>query len=178
MILGEPGDPSAPPGPRPWCLALYDRAVPNMDLRLRQRSLTVSPARAAFSGLSEQRMGRKAVFVVIRKYAAGAGADEVARRVGEGLVPVLRDLPGFRAYYAFVGEDQRPVSVSIVATRADAVLANRRVRDWVTANMADLIPEPPEITMGEMLVDAATYDDEAEGGRGGASDPDWVDGGV
>ena len=97
------------------------------------------------------------MFVVIRKYAAEAAAEEVARRVGEGLVPVLRDLPGFRAYYAFVGEDNRPVSVSIVAARADAVLANRRVRDWVASNMADLIPDPPEITMGEMLVDAATF---------------------
>jgi hypothetical protein len=40
------------------------------------------------------------VFVVIRRYAAGARESEVARRVGEGLVPVLRRLPGFRAYYA------------------------------------------------------------------------------
>jgi hypothetical protein len=123
-------------------------------------------------------MGRTAVFVVIRQYAAGAEADTVARRVGEGLVPILRDLPGFRAYYAFVGEDHRPVPVSIVATRADAVLTNRRVRDWVAANMADLIPEPPEITMGEMLVDAATSDDEAAGRQGGGSDTEWVDGGV
>ena len=118
------------------------------------------------------------MFVVIRTYTAGAAAEEVARRVGEGLVPVLRDLPGFRAYYAFVGEDNRPVSVSIVATRADAVLANRRVRDWVAANMADLIPDPPEVTMGDMLVDAATSGDEAEGGRGGAPDAEWADGGV
>jgi hypothetical protein len=129
-------------------------------------------------GLSERGTGRKAVFVVIRTYTAGAAAEEVARRVGEGLVPVLRDLPGFRAYYAFVGEDHRPVSVSIVATRADALLANRRVRDWVAANMADLIPDPPEVTMGEMLVDAATSGDEAEGGSVRASDAEWVDGGV
>jgi hypothetical protein len=32
--------------------------------------------------------------------------------------------------------------------------------------------------MGEMLVDAATHDDEAEGGRGGASDAEREDGGV
>ena len=118
------------------------------------------------------------MFVTIRKYAAGARADEVARRVGEGLVPVLKQQPGFRAYYAFVGEDGRPVSVSIVASRDAAVVANERVREWVTANMADLIPDPPEISMGEMLVDAATSGDEAEGGRGGASDAEWVDGGV
>ena len=95
------------------------------------------------------------MFVVIRRYAAGARAEEVARRVGEGLVPILTKLPGFRAYYCFVGEDGRPVSVSIVDSRAAAVVANERAREWVAANMADLLPDPPEVTMGEMLVDAA-----------------------
>jgi hypothetical protein len=102
-----------------------------------------------------------AVFVTIRRYAAGARADEVARRVGEGLVPVLQQQPGFRAYYAFVGEDGRPVSVSIVANRDAAVVANQRAREWVAANMADLIPDPPEVSMGEMLVDAATFGEAA-----------------
>ena len=97
------------------------------------------------------------MFVVIRKYAAGARAGEVARRVGEGLVPILTKLPGFRAYYCFVAEDGRPVSVSIVESRDAAVVANERAREWVAANMADLIPDPPEVTMGEMLVDAATF---------------------
>ncbi len=100
------------------------------------------------------------MYVVIRRYAAaGARAGEVARRVGEGLVPVLAKLPGFRAYYCFVGEDGRPVSVSIVESRAAAVVANERAREWVAANMADLLPDPPEVTMGEMLVDAATFDE-------------------
>jgi hypothetical protein len=114
------------------------------------------------------------MFVVIRRYAAGARADEVARRVGEGLVPALRDLPGFRAYYAFVGEDGRPASVSIVDSRAAAVVANERAREWVAANMADLIPDPPEVTMGEMLVDAATFGEgagqEAAASGGGAQE--------
>ncbi len=99
------------------------------------------------------------MFVVIRRYAAGARANEVAQRVGEGLVPILTKLPGFRAYYCFVGEDGRPVSVSIVDSRAAAVVANERAREWVAANMADLLPDPPEVTMGEMLVDAATFDE-------------------
>ena len=99
------------------------------------------------------------MFVVIRRYAAGARAGEVARRVGEGLVPVLTKLPGFRAYYCFVGEDGRPVSVSIVDSRAAAAVANERAREWVAANMAVLLPDPPEVTMGEMLVDAATHDE-------------------
>ena len=118
------------------------------------------------------------MFVIIRRYAAGARAGEVARRVGEGLVPILTKLPGFRAYYCFVGEDGRPVSVSIVESRAAAVAANERVREWVGANMADLIPDPPEVAMGEMLVDAATFDEDQEEERDGASEAPWMDGGV
>jgi hypothetical protein len=121
------------------------------------------------------------VFVVVRRYAAaGARAEEVARRVGGGLVPVLRGLPGFRAYHALVGEDGRPVSVSIVADRAAAVAANERAREWVAANMADLIPGPPEVAMGEMPVDAATLGQGAadEGGGGGAPEAPWADRGV
>lgn len=116
------------------------------------------------------------MFVVMRRYAAGARADEVARRVGEGLVPILAKLPGFRAYYAFVGDDGRPVSVSIVESRAAAVAANERAREWVAANMRDLIPDPPEVTMGEMLVDAATFEVAEE--RGGKAEAPWKDGGV
>jgi len=99
------------------------------------------------------------VFVVIRSYAPGARAGEVAQRVGEGLVPILAKSPGFRAYYAFVAEDGRPISVSVVENRAAAVVANERAREWVAANMADLVPDPPEVAMGEMLVDAATSDE-------------------
>ncbi len=96
------------------------------------------------------------MYVVIRRYAAaGARAGEVARRVGEGLVPVLAKLPGFRAYYCFVAEDGRPVSVSMVENRAAALAANERAREWVAANAADILPGPPEVTMGAMLVDAA-----------------------
>jgi hypothetical protein len=119
------------------------------------------------------------MFVVIRRYLAGPRPEEVARRVGNGLVPLLRDQPGFRAYYAFVGEDGRPVSVSIVTNRSAAMAANERAREWVAANMADLIPNPPEVAMGTMLVDAATFGEEAvETEQDGHSEAPWADGGI
>ena len=72
-----------------------------------------------------------------------------------------------------------PVSVSTVENRAAAAVANDRAREWVAANMADLLPDPPEVTMGEILVDAATFDeDQEEKERDGASEAPWMDGGV
>lgn len=117
------------------------------------------------------------MFVVIRTYAAGGRPEEIARRVGEGLVPILREQPGFRAYYAFVSEDGKPVSVSVCDSRQSAMRANDRAQAWVAANMRDMIPDPPEVMMGPMLVDAATFEDEAEQRRSSQDEP-WVDGGV
>ena len=82
----------------------------------------------------------------------------MARRVINILVPILTRLPGLRAYYAFVGENGRPVSVSIVKGRVAAVVANNRARDLVAVNMAGLLPDLPVVSMGEMLADAAVHD--------------------
>ena len=69
-----------------------------------------------------------------------------------------------------------PVSVSIVENRAAAVVANNGARGWVGANMADLIPDPPEVAMGEMLVDAATIDEaDARGAAGQEVSHDALD---
>ncbi len=116
------------------------------------------------------------MYVVIRKYAAGGRPEEIAQRVGKGLVPVLREQPGFRAYYAFVSEDGQPIAVSVCDSRDAALRANERAGAWVAANMRDLIPEPPEVVMGPMLVDAATFE-ETERSRSSQAEP-WVDGGV
>jgi hypothetical protein len=118
-----------------------------------------------------------AMFVVVRKYAAGDRPEEIARRVGEGLIPVLRAQPGFRAYYAFVSEDGHPVSVSVCDSREAATRSNDRAGAWVAANMRDLIPDPPEVLLGPMLADAATLDEEVEQCRASQAEP-WVDGGV
>ena len=72
-----------------------------------------------------------------------------------------------------------PVSVSTVENRAAAAVANDRAREWVAANIADLIPSPPQVMMGEMLVDAAILDGgQEEDERDGASEAPWMDGGV
>jgi len=65
-----------------------------------------------------------------------------------------------------------PVSVSIVGNRAAAAVANDRARECVAANIADLIPSPPEVMMGEMLVDAAIQDEAAEQAAAGRDVPD------
>ncbi len=90
------------------------------------------------------------MFVTVRWYDAGRPVDEVGRRVRDGLVPILRQQPGFRAYYAFGSDDGRPVSVSVFDSREMAMAANEQVRAWVAETLKDLLPNPPAVTSGEM----------------------------
>jgi heme-degrading monooxygenase HmoA len=106
------------------------------------------------------------MYLTIRTYAGGVGPpEEIARRVRGGVVPMLRGMPGFVAYYAAAAEGggggRVVFSVTVFDTRAQALDANERTRAWVTATMRDLLPEPPEVTGGEV-----THHEAAEGAAG------------
>jgi hypothetical protein len=90
------------------------------------------------------------MYVTVRTYNAGPQLAELSRRVRDGLVPVLRQQAGFRAYYAFETGDGRPVSVSVFDTRDTAMAANETVRAWVAENLKGLLPDAPEVMSGEM----------------------------
>jgi len=90
------------------------------------------------------------MFVTVRRYDAKGPVDVIGRRARDGLVPLLRQQSGFRAYYAFADDDGRPVSVSVFDGRETAVAANERVRVWVAENLEVLLQSPPEVTSGEM----------------------------
>jgi hypothetical protein len=90
------------------------------------------------------------MYVTVRSYDAGPQLAGVSRRVCDGLVPLLREQPGFRAYYAFGTGHGRPVSVSVFETREMATVANEMVRRWVSENLSDLLPDPPGVISGEM----------------------------
>jgi hypothetical protein len=81
------------------------------------------------------------MYLTIRTYAGGVGPpEEIARRARGGVVPMLRGMPGFRAYYAAAAEGGGGggvvFSVTAFDTRAQALAANERTRAWVAANIA------------------------------------------
>ena len=89
--------------------------------------------------------------VMVRKYAGKGGLlDGLAPRVRDGLVPILRQAPGFRSYCALASEDGHLVSVSVFDDQPTAEAANAKVRGWVAANLRDALPDPPEVLAGEV----------------------------
>ena len=92
----------------------------------------------------------------IRRYQVEPGSvDEIIRRVNEGLVPRIKEVSGFQAYYAMDGGDGRLASVSVFEDQAGAEESTRRAGDYVRQNMASLLPDPPEVLQGEVVAQEA-----------------------
>jgi len=93
------------------------------------------------------------VYVTIRKYAdKGALIEGLVPPVCDSFVPLLRRASGFKGYCAFASEDGHVVSVTIFDDRPTTMRAEDWVREWVVSNLRDLLPNPPEVTMGETLL--------------------------
>ena len=98
------------------------------------------------------------MYVVIRTTKLSGSAEEAVRRTRDHLVPLVEGRPGFRGYCAFVTErGDAAVSVSVFDDRDTAVDAHQRVRQWVEANMRDLMPEQPAVRAGETVFDSIAH---------------------
>ena len=94
----------------------------------------------------------------IRQYQVDPGSvEEITRGVNEGLLPLIKDVSGFQAYYALDAGGGRIASVSVFEDRAGAEESSRVAADWIRQNMASLFPNPPEVLEGEVVAhDAAS----------------------
>ena len=93
------------------------------------------------------------MFVVVRKYGLTGSAGEAARRIEAELVPLLKQVPGLRGYYAFDGGDGTGGSVSLFESEEAALASNEKAIAWAREALADLVEGPAlEVIAGEVLV--------------------------
>jgi quinol monooxygenase YgiN len=101
------------------------------------------------------------MYVAIRRTKLSGSAEEAARRARDHIVPLVQGRPGFRGYCGFVAEQgDAAYSVSVFDDKDTAMDAHRRVREWIDANMRDLMPEEPEVVAGETVFDAIAHPQE------------------
>ena len=61
------------------------------------------------------------MYAAIRQGKAKAGtAEELARRIKEGAIPIISDVPGFQAYYVIYAPDDTVTAISIFDDYAGA----------------------------------------------------------
>jgi heme-degrading monooxygenase HmoA len=92
------------------------------------------------------------MYVAIRRLKIQPGLiEEAVRRAENGLVPLLRSVPGFIEYDVVqVGEDVG-LTISFFETQEQAEESNRRAAEWVKENFASLAAGPHEtVAVGEV----------------------------
>ena len=96
-----------------------------------------------------------AAYAVIRTYRHLSDFERVGQLVEEGLVPILREVPGFEGYYAIRCGERAGVSVTRFASKEAARAGQERGTAWVRTHLAELYGDhPPETMAGEVIVHA------------------------
>jgi hypothetical protein len=92
------------------------------------------------------------MYVSIRRYGllTREPVEEVLQGVREGFMPIVRDQPGFLAYYSIDSGSGTLTSISIFEHRAGAERSNRIAENWIRKNLTNTLPTSPEIIVGEV----------------------------
>jgi hypothetical protein len=95
------------------------------------------------------------MYASVRRYDGVSDAREVTRRVNEGFIQIVSEIPGFVGYYCIDAGGGVVVSVSVFQDRASAEESNARAANYVRENLASVLPNPPQITAGEVVAHTA-----------------------
>ena len=91
------------------------------------------------------------MYATVRRYEGVTDPGEAGRRVQQGFVPILQGMPGFVAYYFADSGDGTMISTSVFESSEGAEESTRRASAWVAENLAELLPNPPMVTAGEVV---------------------------
>src|SRR5215831_9371210 len=116
-------------------------------------SVLVSNAQDGVTLRSDGPLREGAVYAAIRQAKAKTGmAEELTRRIKEGAIPIISDVPGFKAYYVVYAPDDTVTAISVFNDYAGAEESNRRVLAWIEQNLAPLLAGPATAMAGPVIV--------------------------
>ena len=93
-----------------------------------------------------------AMYAAVRRYEGVTDPKEVARQVEEHFLPMIREMPGFVAYYWVDAGDGVMDSISIFEHQAAEEESSWRAGQFVAQHIARLSPNPPQVTAGDVVV--------------------------
>jgi hypothetical protein len=93
------------------------------------------------------------MYAAIRQGKAKAGtAEELIRTIKEEAIPIISDVPGFKAYYVIYAPDDTVTAISIFDDYAGAEESNRRGLAWIEQRLAPLLAGPATAAAGPVIV--------------------------
>jgi hypothetical protein len=101
---------------------------------------------------TERERSTERMYVAIRQYGllTNEPVEKVWQGVREGFIPIIKNAPGFLAYYALDSGDGTLTSISIFEHQAGAERSNKLAEDWVGRTLSSALPTSPEIIVGKV----------------------------
>ena len=91
------------------------------------------------------------MYVAVRRYEGVPDSQKVAQLVQEKYVPIISEMPGFVAYYCVDAGDGVMVSTSVFEHKDAEEQTNFRAGQFVAEHLAPWMPNPPQVTAGEVV---------------------------
>jgi hypothetical protein len=91
------------------------------------------------------------MYVAMRRYEGVTDTQKVAKLVDEGFIPIISEMPGFVAYYFVDAGDGVIASTSVFEHKDAEEQSNFRAGEFVAEHLAPLLPNPPQVTAGELV---------------------------
>jgi hypothetical protein len=93
----------------------------------------------------------KAMYAVVRRFEGVRDSQKVAQVAKEGFVPVISEMPGFVAYYLVDAGDGVTVATSVFEHKDAEEQSTFVAGEFVAEHLAPLMPNPPQVTAGEVV---------------------------
>ena len=90
------------------------------------------------------------MYVAVRRYEGVTDPEKVSKLVDESFIPIISEMPGFVAYYWVDAGDGVMVSTSVFEHKDAEEQSTFRAGQFVAENLAPVLPNPPQVTAGEV----------------------------
>jgi hypothetical protein len=104
------------------------------------------------------------MYATVRRYEGVTDPSEVTRLAQEGFIPIISEMPGFVAFYFVDAGDGVMISTSVFEHKEAEEQSNWRAGQFVAQREASLLPNPPQITDGEVVAHKSTQTAESDEG--------------
>jgi hypothetical protein len=91
------------------------------------------------------------MYAVVRRYHGVTDTAEAGRLVRDEFISILREIPGFVAYYWVDAGDGVMLSTSVFEEAPEEEESTKRAAEFVRDKMTELLPNPPLVTEGHVV---------------------------
>jgi heme-degrading monooxygenase HmoA len=91
--------------------------------------------------------------VVVRRYTIAGSSEELIRRAKEEFVPIIKRLPGLKAYHIVDCGGRAIMSIGFWESRVAATRSTEAAREWIAKSAIGLAPFPPDKFEGDTVID-------------------------